>query len=128
LPNPATGIVSAYRSLLTENEVFQAASILKNKMMYDFVALRIANGNDPSFMFQMRQHLLAILQNLSDPSLQVPRFILNSLSTALAYLTIHVHSTWPSMIEDTTQALSQSLDSIMSLLSVLKYMANDCDN
>ena len=36
-------------TLLSDAEVFQAATILKNKMMFDFVALRCQNSNDPSF-------------------------------------------------------------------------------
>jgi len=46
----------------------------------------------------------------------------------LAYLTIHTHDVWPTIIEDITACLSDSIESALVLLQVLKYMANDCDN
>ena len=57
-----------------------------------------------------------------------PRFILNVLCTALAYLTIHTHQHWTTLIDDLTLAFSKDIDQAFCLLQVLKYMANDCDN
>lgn len=50
------------------------------------------------------------------------------LCTALAYLTIHTHQIWPTLVDDITQAFSADIDQAFCLLQVLKYMANDCDN
>ena len=57
-----------------------------------------------------------------------PRFILNVLCTALAYLTIHTHHVWPTLIGDITSAFSHDLEQAFCLLRILKYMAEDCDN
>lgn len=46
----------------------------------------------------------------------------------MAYLTIHTHEIWPTIIEDITACLSDRIESALVLLQVLKYMANDCDN
>ena len=53
---------------------------------------------------------------------------MNVLCTALAYLTIHTHQIWPSLINDITQAFSNDLEQAFCLLRVFKYMAEDCDN
>ena len=45
-----------------------------------------------------------------------PHFILNVLCTALAYLTIHTHQVWPTMIEDITTAFSGDIDQAFCLL------------
>ena len=57
-----------------------------------------------------------------------PRFVLNTLCTALAYLTIHTHQLWPTLVSDITSAFSADLEQALSLLRILKYMAEDCDN
>ena len=36
---------------LSDSEIFQAASILKNKMMYDFVAFKMQTDGDVNTMF-----------------------------------------------------------------------------
>ena len=57
-----------------------------------------------------------------------PRFIVNVLCTALAYLTIHTHTVWPNLITDITQAFQADLEQAICLLRILRYMAEDCDN
>lgn len=57
-----------------------------------------------------------------------PRFILNVLCTALAYLTIHTHQIWPALITDITAKFSADIEQAFCLLRILKYMAEDCDN
>ena len=50
------------------------------------------------------------------------------LCTALAYLSIHTHQIWPTLITDITAAFSNDLEQAFCLLRILKYMAEDCDN
>ena len=76
----------------------------------------------------MRSQLLQVLTQLTQPGAVAPRFILNTLATALAYLTLHTHVIWPTLVEDITSNLSGSVDQALCLLHTLKYMANDCDN
>jgi hypothetical protein len=75
-----------------EFTLFQAESILKNKIMFDFVALRQANGtNHEQVTLQLRSTLLQIISRLTQPETLAPAFILNTLSIAMAYLIIHTH-------------------------------------
>lgn len=113
---------------LSESQIFQAATILKNKFMYDFAALRMKNNGDMTVPLQLREPLIKIIQEMSGGSNPVPKFILNVLCTGMAYLTIHTVNHWPSMIEDLTIGLSGTLEQGICLLQILKYMANDCDN
>lgn len=71
---------------------------------------------------------MEIVSFLSQTGSTTPPFILNTLAITLAYLTIHQHQSWPTIIEDITACLSGSLEQALVLLQVLKYMANDCDN
>ena len=57
-----------------------------------------------------------------------PRYILNTLCTALAYLTIHTHQIWPTLVSDLTTQFSGDLEQALCLMRILKYMADDCDN
>jgi hypothetical protein len=52
---------------ISETELFQAAIILKSKMMFDFVALRFHSNEDTSVQMQMRDRILKVMQTLSDP-------------------------------------------------------------
>lgn len=117
---------------LSDTEIFQAAVILKNKMMFDFVALRFQSNEDTSVQMQMRDRLLNVMQTLSDPHFRLnkpaPRFILNVLATAFAYFSIHIHSKWPALIDDVAQLFQTDIDRAFVLLLILKYMADDCDN
>ena len=113
---------------LSEFQIFQAASILKNKMMFDYAALKQAHALNPQVTIQLRTQLLEIVSFLSQAGSNTPPFILNTLAITLAYLTIHQHQSWLTIIEDITARLSGSLDQALVLLQVLKYMANDCDN
>ena len=71
---------------------------------------------------------MEIVSFLSQAGTNTPPFILNTLAITLAYLTIHQHQSWLTIIEDITARLSGSLEQALVLLQVLKYMANDCDN
>lgn len=48
---------------------------------------------------QMRDKILSVMQTLSDAHFRLnkpaPKFILNVLSTAFAYFSIHIHAKWP---------------------------------
>ena len=46
----------------------------------------------------------------------------------MAYLAIHTHQIWPTLISDLTEQLSSDIDKCFCLIRILKYMANDCDN
>ena len=48
---------------LSDTEIFQASSILKNKMTYDFPAFRQQINEDNSVVLQMRSELVQILQH-----------------------------------------------------------------
>ena len=103
----------------------------------------------------MCQNLIQIITHFSSANFRegkpAPRFILNILCTAqyqtslivypkisqlliphdlyaLAYLTIHTHVVWPSLITDITQAFQGDLEQALCLLRILRYMAEDCDN
>ena len=80
----------------------------------------------------MCQDLVQIITHYSSTFFRdgkpAPRFILNVLCTALAYLTIHTHLVWPNLISDITQAFSGDIEQAFCLLRILKYMAEDCDN
>lgn len=62
------------------------------------------------------------------PQTLAPKHIVNTLATAMAYLVIHTHPTWQTIIQDLCQFLSSNEDQGMCLLEILKYMAHDCDN
>ena len=117
---------------LSDTELFQAAIILKSKMMFDFVALRFHCNEDISVQMQMRDRVLTVMQTLSDPHFRsngpAPRFILNVLATAFAYFSIHIHAKWPSLISDVSGMFQTDIDRAFVLLSILKYMADDCDH
>jgi len=121
-------------STLDDQAIFHAASILKNKAMFDFVAFRMQQ--DPSqaqtVLLQMCQDLVQVITHYSSTNFRdgkvAPRFIVNVLCTALAYLTIHTHQIWPNLISDITSAFSNDLEQAFCLLRVFKYMAEDCDN
>ena len=69
----------------SEHTVFQACSILKNKMTYDFVALTLqAQGCDA--ISQLRTRLLQIVSQL-----KAPAYIMNTMAKCLAQLVIHTH-------------------------------------
>ena len=93
--------------------------------MYDFVALRLQS---PETIPLLKTCLVQVLIGLTQPEQNTPSFVLNTLSVALAYLTIHTHQSWPSMIEDLVQCLSSNVDQGLCLLKTIQYMANDCDN
>lgn len=113
----------------TEFQTFQAASILKNKMMFDFAALKQQHGyNDQQVILELRTNLLQILSQLTQPATLAPTFIINTLAIALAYFIIHTHQSWNTIIQDLAGCLSSNVDSVSCLLQVLQYMANDCDN
>ena len=80
----------------------------------------------------MCQQLMGIITHFCSKNFRngkpCARFILNTLCTALAYLTIHTHQIWPNLVNDITAALSGDIEQAFSLLSILKYMADDCDN
>ena len=102
--------------------------------MFDFVAFRmqLTPPNAPEPQLQMCRDLVQILSHFCSNSFRqdkpAPRFILNVLCTALAYLTIHTHQLWPSLVNDITSAFSSDLEQALCLLATLKYMAEDCDN
>eukprot|EP00347_Sterkiella_histriomuscorum_P023855 403333152 len=108
---------------LENNEYFHAANVLKNKMMYDFASLR---RQDFSISFQIRDNLLIILKKMIDDG--KPSFVLNCLCTALAILSMHLNESWQDMIEQLISELSNTVDQAINLLTILKYMATDCDN
>jgi len=117
---------------LSDGEVFQAAIILKSKMMFDFPALRLHSSDDSNVQMQMRDKILSIMQTLSEPHFRInkpaPKFILNVLATGFAYFSIHIHAKWPSLIADTAALFQSDVDRALVLLSILKYMADDCDH
>ena len=57
-----------------------------------------------------------------------PTFILNCLNTALAILIMHLSDNWPEMLENLIAEFSNTVDQATSLLMILTYMAQDCDN
>jgi len=63
-------------------------------MMYDYAALKSQHGNQVQLLEEMRTQLLAAVSKLSQQDNLAPRFILNTISTALAYFTIHTHQHW----------------------------------
>lgn len=76
----------------------------------------------------LKSCLVQVLIALTQAEQNTPSFVLNTLSVALAYLTIHTHQLWPTMIEDLVQCLSRNVDQGLCLLKTIQYMANDCDN
>ena len=109
--------------------------------MYDFVAFKLSIPDQTQanqVQLQMCRDLISVITHYSSTAFRAgeggaagkpaPRFILNILCTALAYLTIHTHVIWPSLISDITSALSNDLEQAFCLLRVIKYMAEDCDN
>lgn len=57
-----------------------------------------------------------------------PKFILNVLATAFAYFSIHIHAKWPTLVSETAALFQSDVDRALVLLSILKYMADDCDH
>ena len=102
--------------------------------MYDFVAFRmhLDASQSQSAQLQMCRDLVQLVTLYSSNQFRdakpAPRFILNTLCTALAYLTIHTHLIWPQLISDITLAFSSDVEQAFCLLRILKYMAEDCDN
>lgn len=85
--------------------------------MFDFVALRQANGsNHEQVTLQLRTTLLQIISHLTQPETLAPAFILNTLSIAMAYLIIHTHQGWPTMIGDIAACLSNNMDQVSCML------------
>ena len=46
----------------------------------------------------------------------------------MAYFSMHAYPFWPTLIFDLTQMLSASEEQVTCLLSILRYMADDCDD
>ena len=99
---------------VSDNEMMQAAIILKNKFMFDFVALKsqqLQFGQDAATVtIQMRDKMMGLVQSLARPlkstGKPAPRFILNVVCTSVAYFSMHAHPYWPTLIGDLANSLA----------------------
>ena len=46
----------------------------------------------------------------------------------MAYFSMHAYPFWPTLISDLTSMLSDTEEQVTCLLSILRYMADDCDD
>jgi len=46
----------------------------------------------------------------------------------MAYISFHTHQVWPNLMQDLTQNLSTNLQGVKSLLAIIAYMANECED
>lgn len=84
--------------------------------MFDFVAFRMsldaASSNEAQL--KMCRDLAQIISHYCSTNFRdgkpAPRYILNTLCTALAYLTIHTHQIWPTLVSDLTTQFSGDLE------------------
>jgi hypothetical protein len=98
-------------------------------MMFDFAALKQQPGaNHQQVTLELRVTMMQILSRLTMPESLAPTFILNTLAIAVAYLQIHTHQQWTTIVEDLISCLSSSYEQACCMLCVLKYKANDSDN
>ena len=109
--------------------------------MYDFPAFRQQINEDGNVILQMRKELIQILQHYTSQQFRAgsvsqqafankpaPKFILNTLCTAIACFTIHTHQQWPNLFGELIQYFSNDIEQAFCLLQILRYISIDCDN
>lgn len=109
---------------LSDAQYFQASNIFKNKLKIDFVTLKYQGGADMGT--KIRDKLFQIVKSFC--ALNKPAFIMENMCLGFAYIIMHVHQEWPTLINDLVNSLSNTQSEVISLLKIVGFMASEADD
>ena len=75
---------------------------------------------------KIRDKLFQIVKSFC--ALDKPAFIMENICLGFAYIIMHVHQEWPTLINDLVNSLSNTQSEVISLLKIVDFMASEADD